>query len=229
LPALGASPERLALVKNADLLDMARMGKASTPMDLMTYRPEDEIPSIFLLKEDRRLTILTVFNWTEGARSHTFNLADLGLPEGDNYQASDILDSSKSVDLAGDRLTLDGQPSHTVRVIKIIDTSVAAAPPSVTAQVPSSAQTGAAVKFSAAVNAEGVPAITYRWDFGDGNSEEGALVNHAFTAAASYIVRLKVEGADGVASEQTFPVTVSGEMKADFDLPNNRRYVEKDK
>ncbi len=229
MPQLSVQPDRLALVKNADVLQIAKLGRVSLPVDLMTYRPEDEIPSIFLLKEDRRLTILTVFNWTEGARSHTFNLADLGLPEGDNYQASDILDSSKSVDLAGDRLTLDGQPSHTVRVIKIIDTSVAAAPPSVTAQVPSSAQTGAAVKFSAAVNAEGVPAITYRWDFGDGNSEEGALVNHAFTAAASYIVRLKVEGADGVASEQTFPVTVSGEMKADFDLPNNRRYVEKDK
>ena len=229
MPLLSVQPDRLALVKNADVLQIAKLGRVSLPVDLMTYRPEDEIPSVFLLKEDRRLAILTLFNWTEGARSHTFNLADLGLPEGDTYQASDIFDSGRSVDLAGGRLTLNGQPGHTVRMFKIIDTSVAAAPPSIAAEVPSAVQTGAAVMFSAAARAEGVPAITYRWDFGDGTSEEGAEVNHAFTAAASYTVRLKVDGADGVASEQTFPITVSGEMKADFDLPNNRRYVEKDK
>jgi len=229
MPLLSAQPDRLALVKNADLLQMAKLGRASLPLDLMTYRPEDEIPSVFLLKEDRRLAILTVFNWTDGARSHNFTLADWGLPEGDTYQASDIFDSGKAVDLAGGRLTLDGQRAHTVRMIKIIDTSVAAAPPMIAADVPPSAQTGAVVKFSAAAKAEGAPAITYHWDFGDGTSEEGAQVNHAFTEPASYTVRLKVEGADGVASEQTFPMTVSGEMKSSFDLPNNRRYVEKDK
>jgi alpha-galactosidase len=229
MPLLSAQPDRLELVKNADLLQMAKLGQVSLPLDLMTYRPEDEIPSIFLLKEDRRVAILSVFNWTEGAHSHTFNLADWGLPGGDNYQASDILEAGKNVDLAGGGLTLDGQPAHSVRMIKIIDTSVAAAPPSIVAEVPTSAQTGAMVKFSAAAKPEGVPAITYRWDFGDGTSEEGRQVNHAFTAAAPYTVRLKVEGADGVASEQIFPITVSGQMKSGFDLPNNRRYVEKDK
>jgi hypothetical protein len=228
MPLLSAQPERLALVKNSDLLQMAKLGQASRPLDLMTYRPEDEIPSVFLLKEDRRLAMLTVFNWTDGPRSHTFTLADLGLPEGDTFQAFDIFDGNKAVELAGGRLTLDDQPTHTVRMIKIIDTSVAAAPPMITADVPPSAQTGAVVKFSAAARAEGVPAITYHWDFGDGTSEEGAEVNHAFTEPASYTVRLKVEGVDGVATEQTFPVTVSGMMNSEFDLPNNRRYVEKD-
>jgi hypothetical protein len=32
---------------------------------------------------------------------------------------------------------------------------------------------------------------------------------------------------DGVATEQAFHITVSGMMNWDFDLPNNRRYVEK--
>ena len=40
LPTLGASPERLSLVKNVDLLDMAKLGRASSPIDLMTYAPE---------------------------------------------------------------------------------------------------------------------------------------------------------------------------------------------
>ena len=48
LPTLGSEPERLALVTNRDLLQMAKLGRASKPLDLMTYRPEDEQPSIFL-------------------------------------------------------------------------------------------------------------------------------------------------------------------------------------
>jgi len=228
MPLLSAQPERLALVKNPDLLEMAKLGRASLPLDMMTYRPEDEIPSVYVLKEDRRQAMLTVFNWTDGARSHTFRLADWGLPEGDTYQASDIFDGSKSVELGGGRLTLDGQPAHSVRMIKIIDTSVEAAPPAITADVPSSAPTGVAVKFSAAARADSVPVIIYHWDFGDGTTEDGARVVHAFTEPASYTVQLKVEGVDGPAAEQTFHVTVSGMLNWDFDLPNNRRYIEKD-
>jgi hypothetical protein len=85
MPLLGTEPERLALVKNPDLLQMAKLGRASLPLDMMTYKAEDTIPSVYLLKEDRRQAMLTVFNWTEGARSHTFTLADLRLPEGDSY------------------------------------------------------------------------------------------------------------------------------------------------
>ena len=61
LPTLGSEPERLALVKNQDLIDMARLGRSSIPVDLMTYMPEDEQPSIFLLKETARQSILTIF------------------------------------------------------------------------------------------------------------------------------------------------------------------------
>jgi alpha-galactosidase len=228
MPLLSTEPERLALVKNPDLLQMAKLGRASLPLDLMTYRAEDTIPSVYLLKEDRRQAVLTVFNWTEGARSHTFTLADLGWPEGDSYQASDVLDNNKSVELIGGKLELDNQPAHSVRMIKIIDTSVAAGAPTIAADVPSAVETGAAVKFSVTAKAEGVPAIAYHWDFGDGTTEDGAQVNHAFTEEASYTVRLKVEGVDGIAAEGTFSIAVSGMMNWQFDFPNNRRYVEKE-
>jgi alpha-galactosidase len=227
MPLLSVQPERLALVKNPDLLQMAKLGRVSLPLDIMTYRPEDEIPSVYFLREDRRQAMLTVFNWTDGVRSHTFTPADLGLPEGDPYQASDIFDANKAVELAGGKLALDGQPAHSVRMIKIIDTAVEAAPPAITADVPPSAQSGVAVKLSAAAKAESVPAISYHWDFGDGTTQDGAQVKHAFTEPAAYTVRLKVEGVDGVAAEQTFHITVSGMMNWQFDLPNNRRFVEK--
>jgi hypothetical protein len=70
LPKLGDDPDRVALVKNEDLLNMARLGRASLPLDLMNYTPEDSMPSIFLLQESKRQAILTVFNWTEKQRHH---------------------------------------------------------------------------------------------------------------------------------------------------------------
>src|SRR5258708_11362865 len=52
LPTLGLDPERLALLTNANLLQMIKLGRAAQPLDLMTYAPEDEQPSVFLLRED---------------------------------------------------------------------------------------------------------------------------------------------------------------------------------
>ena len=80
LLVLGSEKDRLALVENRDLLNMAKAGRASTPVDLMTYEPEDGQPSIFLLRQSPRQSILTVFNWTDGPRSHSLSLTDLGLP-----------------------------------------------------------------------------------------------------------------------------------------------------
>ena len=68
---LGSEKDRLALVENREFLNMAKVGQASTPLDLMTYAPEDGQPSIFFLREDPRQAILTVFNWTNTTRSHT--------------------------------------------------------------------------------------------------------------------------------------------------------------
>ncbi len=51
LPTLAPSAERLALVKNPDLIDMARLGRSSVPIDLLSYSEKDRQPSVFLLKE----------------------------------------------------------------------------------------------------------------------------------------------------------------------------------
>jgi len=60
---------------------MARLGHASLPVDLMTYAASDVQPSVFLLKEDNRQSILTVFNWTEGELKRNLRFTDLGLKE----------------------------------------------------------------------------------------------------------------------------------------------------
>ena len=79
LPTLGSDQERVALVKNPDLLAMAKLSQAAVPLDLMTYADKDEQPSVFLLREDPRQSILAVFNWTEQPSSRTFSMSDLKL------------------------------------------------------------------------------------------------------------------------------------------------------
>ena len=70
---------------------MARLGHASIPVDLMTYAASDAHSlSIFLLKEDKRQSILTVFNWTEGELKRSLRFADLGLKDPQKYRITDV-------------------------------------------------------------------------------------------------------------------------------------------
>ena len=225
---LGSEKDRLALVENRELLNMSKVGRASTPVDLMTYEPEDGQPSIFILHEDQRQAILTVFNWTNTMRSHTLKLADLGLPAGHTFAATDVLDQNEKVKLEGGAARLENQP-QAVRVIKLIDTSVAAAAPTVTAQVPAAANAGETITLSALsaqAEAGGVPAVAYHWDFGDGTSADSPKVSHAYTRAGEFMIRLTVDGVDGMAAHKDFSVKVTGNLRAHSNLTDNRRFVE---
>ena len=130
LPTLGADADRLALLKNPDLLQMAKLGRASVPIDLLTYRAEDEQPSVFLLREEQRQSVLAVFNWTEKPVTHRLSLSELKLPSGHADEFHDVFEQQGRVPLDGDSIELE-QPAHSVKLIKIIDTSIPAASPSV--------------------------------------------------------------------------------------------------
>ena len=223
---LGSQKDRLALVENTDLLNMAKVGRASTPVDLLTYDSEDQQPSIFLLKESPRQAILTIFNWTEAPRSHQLKLADLGLSADHTFRPSDVLNQSASVTLEGGTIRIDNQPPESVRVIKLIDGSVSAAAPSVKTQVPSVAKAGDAIHLTAQTDDAGVPALEYHWDFGDGTSATGPKASHVYTRAAEFTVRLSVEGVDDVPAVQKFTVNVTGELRALHTLNDNRRFQE---
>ncbi|MGO8719134.1 MAG: PKD domain-containing protein [Acidobacteriaceae bacterium] len=223
LPILGAEPERLALVENQDLIDMVRLGQASTPLDLMTYLPEDEQPSIFLLKEDARQSMLTIFDWTDHARTHTISISGLGLTGRGPYTAYDVLDKKKIPVQKLDSLVVH-QPAHSVRVLKIIDTGVLAAPPAVQAQHPSSADAGATVEFAVHLASPEIAAVSYRWDFGDGVTQQGEQVSHAYTHAGTYKVQLIATGLDGLKGQDTFHLRVTGSIPTQFVPAENRRY-----
>jgi hypothetical protein len=208
LPTLGSSPERLALVRNSDLLDMAQLGRAATPVDLMTYLPADTQPSIFVLKEDNRQSVLTIFNWTEQPRSHTISLHDLGLPSEAPYSATDILRGG-AVKIGKGVLTI-AQPAHSVRMFKLVDTSKKQEAPEFTVQSVSTASAGEPLTFSASATGNQEPALRYTWDFGDGISEEGAEIPHAYTRPAQYTVTVTALGLNGIKSTKTMHVTVTG-------------------
>jgi len=223
LLVLGSQKDRLALVENTDLLQMARMGRVSTPFDLMTYEPEDEQPSIFFLQESPRQAILTIFNWTKTPRSHTLSLAELGLPVHHRFAAADILDENAPVPLAGGAVRIDKQVPESVRVIKLIDTSISPGAPSVEMHVD---QVGDTLQMSAQTQSKGTPAVGYRWDFGDGTGASGPLVSHAYTRAGQFTIRLTVDGLDGIPAAQSYSVKVGSNLRAFPTLSENRRYVD---
>jgi alpha-galactosidase len=224
MPVLGSQKDRLALVENTDLLNMAKIGRASTPLDLLTYEAEDEQPSIFFLKESPRQSVLTVFNWTKRQRSHRLKFADLDLNPAHTFRAFDVLNGNSPVSVVKGAVEVENQPPESVRVIKLIDGGVPARAPTVEAQVPSEAKAGEAILVSAHVKDDGVPAVEYQWDFGDGIIATGPKVSHTYTEAAKFTIHLTVHGIDGVPAVRIFTVTVSGDLRAFPTLLDNRRF-----
>jgi alpha-galactosidase len=123
-----SEPNRLALLKNPDLLQIVHLERAATPIDLMSYSPQDGQPSEFLLHENNRQSVIAVFNWTDQPRSHKLSLSALGLTAAGPYKALDALNHDSPVALSGGNLELQNQAPHSVRLIKIVDTSVPATP-----------------------------------------------------------------------------------------------------
>jgi alpha-galactosidase len=223
LPTLGSQSERLALVQNQDLLNMAKLGRASTPIDLLSYQPGDEQPSVFFLRESERQSILTMFNWTRVARSRTVTLSELGLPRGHAFKAINVLRPGETPPVMGGSIEIASQPAESVTVLKLIDSDVPERAPGVSAQVPQSAATGETLQVSAQAVSDDTPIVDYHWDFGDGTNAEGARAAHAYTRAADYLIRLTITGVDGLSTEREFPVKVTGVLHAFPNLSTNRR------
>jgi len=213
LPTLYADADRIALVENRDLINMARLGRASFPVDLMTYAAEDTMPSIFVLHESKRQSIVTIFNWTEKPRQHQLQLSDLGLPSA--VQISDLLNDKTPFQQQAAAISLDLAP-HSVRMFKIIDNSIPAAAPQVNARIPENASVGKPSEFAAEMESGSVPALAYHWDFGDGTTSSGAAVRHTFTHRGNFTVHLLADGIEGVPFEKTQQISVSGAVDSTF-------------
>jgi hypothetical protein len=222
LPTLGSSAERLALAKNSDLIDMARLGRASTPVDLMTYAPGDRQPGIFLLKENGRQSILTIFNWADEQRTRAINLADMGLKDPGKYQIVEVFGDQSCCNSSSDTITVV-QKAHSVRVLKLIDNSVPALQPPFDIRSAGGAKAGETLSLRAVPSSAEAPALTCHWDFGDGTSADGLEVQHAFTHAGEYDVQATVTGLGGVANRNTSRVSITGDVPTRFEHEAKQR------
>ncbi len=225
LPSLENSPERLALIENEDLIDMIRLGRASKPIDLMSYAPSDGQPSVFFLKESDRQSILTVFNWTEHNTGYALRLADLGLAASGHYTISDVLLSHAQALEVSVEIHLSLLP-HSVRVLKIVNGNASVDEPVIHMDQPATGNAGESLAF-AAHQTSGDPVLTYKWNFGDGIESQGARASHAWTEPGDYEVRLKMTGLDSTPADQTFKIHITGKMPTDFVPASNRRSEEK--
>jgi hypothetical protein len=223
LPSLEKSEDRVALLGNRDLIDMVRLGKASIPLDLLTYTEADRQPSLFYLKESDRQSVLTVFNWTEEPRKHVVRLGDLGLA-GKEYTVTEAL-SGKAVDAASGSLDLE-QPPHSVLVLKIVDGHRPSAPPEIEVDCKNSGAAGEDLSFIAHAAAEH-PVTGYRWDFGDGVEMDGSHAHHAWTEPGDYEVSITAKGLDDKESRRSCKVHVNGYLPTRFTPTRNRRYEPK--
>jgi PKD repeat protein len=76
---------------------------------------------------------------------------------------------------------------------------------------PGSAGVGQSVMFSAAAT-EGSISLTYKWDFGDGSSDSGANVSHAYNSPGTYTGTVTVTDAVGGTIQSSVMVTVKAPL-----------------
>ena len=222
LPTLGASPERLSLVRNTELIDMARLGRASIPVDLMTYAARDGQPSVFLLKEDNRQSILTVFNWTEGELKRTIGFTGMGLKEPGKYRLTEVFGDKSCCNISGDAINLI-QPAHSVRMFKLTETGVPDSLPAFEVRSSTEAKAGETLTFSAEGASGEEPVLAYHWDFGDGLAQDGMQVHHAYTQSGKYTVQVTGAGLEATTNSKTITVTISGNISTKFVPADKKR------
>jgi PKD repeat protein len=187
----------------------------------MTYAAEDLQPSIFLLHEDPRQSVVTIFNWTEGTRTHSLSRAELGLAEQGSYTVTDVFTPQAAAQPVGGAINAT-LPSHSVRVFKIIRADLPAVPPAVAATIPPTGDAGQTLRFVARPSNDKEPVLGYVWDFGDGTSLTSAEVDHAYTHAGTFQVRIHATGLDGSSSEQNTSITIRGAVSTKY-VPGDKR------
>lgn len=72
---------------------------------------------------------------------------------------------------------------------------------------PDTLETGESGTFEASINEDADEPLTYTWQFGDGSTGSGLLVNHSYSSAGEYTVQFRASN-EGGADSSTTEVTV---------------------
>jgi PKD repeat protein len=103
-------------------------------------------------------------------------------------------------------------------MFKLIDTAIPPTPPAFDIHSEKSAHAGETLTFTATA-----PALTAHWDFGDGTTDTGLKVHHAYTQSGDYIVRATATGLDATTAVKTVTVKVTGNINTRFVVSEKKR------
>jgi PKD repeat protein len=88
--------------------------------------------------------------------------------------------------------------------------------------IPPSGDAGETQHFVARAASQEEPVLAYAWDFGDGTSLVGAVVNHAYTHAGTFHVCIHAIGLGGSSSDQTSSIAIRGAVSTKY-VPGAKR------
>ena len=206
---------------------MARLGRASTPVDLMDYMPVDDHPSVFFLARIRSRAC-SPYSMDRRTEAHNFQLTKFGFPATDaKVKVTDVFTGGPISLSPQDTLVVE-QPPHSVRMFKLQDTTAPRLQPAITAKRVQEGQTSDEFAFSATSSNNEEPVLAYEWDFGDGVTAATAAPSHAYTAPGTYLVHLKVKFLNGATAEDRFTLPIIEVVDKGSDPMLRRRLTQSD-
>ena len=120
-----------------------------------------------------------------------------------------ILGSAKSYQVADTAMQLVGDQGVLNYSLTPMNRPEEVLPPQAVIKAPTTAQTGQVVRFDGSSSNGQVPIVSWNWDFGDGWTGTGTVVDHVYTSPATHNVVLTVTDQSGYQNTATQKITIT--------------------
>jgi heat shock protein HslJ len=120
-----------------------------------------------------------------------------------------ILGSAKSYQVADTVMQLVGDQGVLNYSLTPINRPEEILPPQAVINAPAEAQTGQVVRFDGSASNGQVPVVSWEWDFGDGWTGTGSVVDHVYTSPATHNIVLTVTDQRGYQGTQKQSITIT--------------------
>ena len=140
---------------------------------------------------------------------------DIGSAETNNSGVASITYASSQVVgtqrfkavFPGTQIFAESSSICTIEILVIVDVDL----PEADAGPDQSVHVGTPVIFNASGSSDNVGVVSYEWDFGDGTTSTGVIVNHTYTESGTYTVTLTVKDAADNGDTDTVIVIVKAD------------------
>ncbi|MBP1703975.1 MAG: Chitinase, partial [Chloroflexi bacterium] len=119
-----------------------------------------------------------------------------------------ILRAARSYYVADTALQIAGDAGFLNYSLSPLNRPETITPPQAAIQMVPQAQVGQVVVFDGSASTGQVPLVSWRWDFGDGATASGVVVQHTYTSAGTFNVQLTVTDQRGQTSSSTASIHI---------------------